>query len=94
MKTDRLRPKYGCFWESFHVFSVCCCGPTPRLQYDFSKGERGKFYRKNAKLNLPIYLDDDVLQFVEGVAKKKKMDIQTVVNRLLKNDIEIAELLQ
>ncbi len=63
-------------------------------QYDFSKGERGKFYRKNAKLNLPIYLDDDVLQFVEGVAKKKKMDIQTVVNRLLKNDIEIAELLQ
>ena len=63
-------------------------------QYDFSKGERGKFYRKNTKLNLPIYLDDDVLQFVEGVAKKKKMDIQTVVNRLLKNDIEIAELLQ
>jgi len=45
-------------------------------------------------LNLPIYLDDDVLQFVEGVAKKKKMDIQTVVNRLLKNDIELAELLQ
>ena len=63
-------------------------------QYDFSKGERGKFYRKNAKLNLPIYLEDDVLQFVEGVAKKKKMDIQTVVNRLLKNDIEIAEFLQ
>ena len=63
-------------------------------QYDFSKGERGKFYRKNVKLNLPIYLDDDVLQFVEGVAKKKKMDIQTVVNCLLKNDIEIAELLQ
>lgn len=63
-------------------------------QYDFSKGERGKFYRKNVKLNLPIYLDDDVLQFVEGVAKKKKMDIQTVVNRLLKNDIKVAELLQ
>jgi hypothetical protein len=63
-------------------------------QYDFSKGERGKFYRKNIKLNLPIYLDDDVLQFVEGVAKKKKMDIQTVVNRLLKNDIKVAELLQ
>ncbi len=63
-------------------------------QYDFSKGERGKFYRKNAKLNLPIYLDDDVLQFVEGVAKKKKIDIQTVVNRLLKNDIKVAELLQ
>ena len=63
-------------------------------QYDFSKGERGKFYRKNTKLNLPIYLNDDVLKSLEGVAKKKKMDIQTVVNRLLKNDIEITELLQ
>jgi hypothetical protein len=30
-------------------------------QYDFSKGERGKFYRKNTKLNLPIYLANNFL---------------------------------
>ena len=41
-------------------------------RYDFSKGERGKFYRKNAKLNLHIYLDDDVLQFVAELRKKRK----------------------
>ncbi|MDL1980350.1 MAG: hypothetical protein LWX02_02525 [Deltaproteobacteria bacterium] len=40
-------------------------------EYDFSKGERGKFFRNDIKLNLPVYLDDDVLEFVEKIAKKK-----------------------
>lgn len=30
-------------------------------EYDFSKGARGKFYRSDANLNLPIYLDADVV---------------------------------
>jgi len=25
-----------------------------KQEYDFSKGERGKFFRENAKLNLPV----------------------------------------
>lgn len=25
-------------------------------EYDFSNAERGKFYRPNARLNLPVYL--------------------------------------
>ena len=28
-----------------------------KQEYDFSKGERGKFFRENAKLDLPVYLD-------------------------------------
>jgi hypothetical protein len=28
-----------------------------RKEYDFSKGERGKFYRDEARLNLPVYLE-------------------------------------
>jgi hypothetical protein len=28
-----------------------------KKEYDFSKGERGKFYRPDAQLNLPIYLE-------------------------------------
>jgi len=63
-------------------------------EYDFSKGERGKFYRNDIKLNLPVYLDDDVLEFVEKIAKRKNVDIQTVVNQLLKSDIKIAEVMQ
>jgi len=63
-------------------------------EYDFSKGERGKFFRNDIKLNLPVYLDDDVLEFVEKIAKRKNVDIQTVVNQLLKSDIKIAEVMQ
>ncbi len=63
-------------------------------EYDFSKGERGKFFRNDIKLNLPVYLDDDVMEFVEKIAKRKNVDIQTVVNQLLKSDIKIAEVMQ
>jgi hypothetical protein len=43
-----------------------------KKEYDFSKGVRGKFYRPNAKLNLPIYLDDDIADFIQTYAKRKK----------------------
>ncbi|OGV83437.1 MAG: hypothetical protein A3K19_17620 [Lentisphaerae bacterium RIFOXYB12_FULL_65_16] len=62
-----------------------------KKQYDFSKAERGKFYRPRAKLNLPVYLDDEVLRFVEGIARKRKTDLSSVVNRLLRTDMELAE---
>jgi hypothetical protein len=41
-----------------------------RKEYDFSKGERGKFYRKDAQHNLPIYLDADNLLFVTKLAER------------------------
>lgn len=62
-----------------------------RKEYDFSKGERGKFYQKDAKLNIPIYLDEEVAAFVDKIASKKGMDRSTVVNHLLKGDMKIAE---
>ena len=62
-------------------------------EYDFSIGERGKFFRSDVRLNLPVYLDDDVLQFVEKIAKKKNIDIQTVVNQMLKSDIKMADII-
>ncbi len=62
-------------------------------EYDFSKGERGKFFRSDIRLNLPVYLDDDVMESVEKIAKKKNTDIQTVVNQILKSDIKMAETL-
>jgi hypothetical protein len=42
-----------------------------RKEYDFSKGERGKFYRPDMKLNIPVYLDDEVSEFVEKLHQKK-----------------------
>jgi hypothetical protein len=61
-----------------------------REEYDFSKGERGKFYRPDLKLNIPIYLEEEVLTFVEKLASEKGVDRSSVVNELLRNDMKIA----
>jgi hypothetical protein len=34
-----------------------------KKEYDFSKGERAKFYRSNTEINLPIYLEPDVRKY-------------------------------
>ncbi len=58
-------------------------------EYDFSKGERGKFYRPNVELNVPIYLEPDVAQFVRELAKAKNMAVETLVNDWLRQDIAL-----
>ena len=60
-------------------------------EYDFSKGERGKFYRPDAKLNLPIYLDDKVIDFIEDIANKKGIDFSSVANQILRSNMKLAE---
>jgi len=64
-----------------------------KKEYDFSKGERGKFYRQNVRIHLPIYLDEQSLEFVEKIAKKKKADLTSVVNDIIKGDKELAKTL-
>ena len=61
-----------------------------KQEYDFSKGERGKFFRPNAKLNLPIYLDPEIRDFVEEIAIKKGLDVGTIVNKLIKKNIQLV----
>jgi hypothetical protein len=60
-------------------------------EYDFSKGERGKFYRPGAKLNLPIYLEEDVLAYLSERARSKGIEISQLVNEILKKDIALFE---
>ncbi len=57
-----------------------------KKEYDFSKGVRGKFYRSNVCLNLPIYLDIDVAKIVRKFAEREKLDAQTAVNKLLRSN--------
>jgi len=64
-----------------------------KKEYDFSKGQRGKFYHKNVKFNVPVYLDDDNIDFVKKVAKKKKSDLNSVVNEILRGDKALAKVL-
>ncbi|MEO0444093.1 MAG: hypothetical protein AAFZ92_10205 [Pseudomonadota bacterium] len=62
-----------------------------RDEYDFSKGERGKFYHPNATYKLPVYLDDEVLSYFSEKAKAKGVELNTLVNDLLKKDIALIE---
>ena len=62
-----------------------------REEYDFSKGERGKFYKPNTTINLPVYLDNEVLNYLSAKAKAKGIELNTMVNDLLKKDIALIE---
>ena len=60
-------------------------------EYDFSPGERGKFFRPNAEIRLPIYLNSDVQTYLTERAAEKGVPLGDMVNRLLKQEIEIIE---
>ena len=63
-----------------------------RDEYDFSKGERGKFYRPGAELRLPVYLDAGVQNTLVAIANAKGIDLSVFVNELLKKDIELIQM--
>ena len=65
-----------------------------KQEYDFSKGQRGKFFRKNAKLNLPIYLDDEVQNYLQERASSKGVEISQLVNEMLRQDIKLIEVVK
>ena len=60
-------------------------------EIDFSKGTRGKFFRPDAALNLPVYLDAEVQAYLSARAKARGVDVGQLVNELLKKDIELIE---
>jgi cytidylate kinase len=62
-----------------------------KSHYDFSKAERGKFYRKRASLGLPIYLDGQFQKRLERIAQKNGRDLREVVSVLLTRDVEFLE---
>jgi len=60
-------------------------------EYDFSKGERGKFFRSNAEVRLPIYLNADVQDYLTERAAQKGVPLGEMVNSLLKQEIQMIE---
>lgn len=64
------------------------------LEYDFSRGERGKFYNPDAILHIPIYLDADVDEYIRELAKRTGRDADQLVNDWLRNSIEIIQSIQ
>jgi cytidylate kinase len=64
---------------------------TMKREYDFSKGVRGKFYRKGAELRLPIYLDAKLQKQLERLAQKNGKDVGEMVNQLVRKEVEVIE---
>jgi hypothetical protein len=62
-----------------------------KKQYDFSEAERGKFFRSNAKFELPVYLEKDVRDYLTECARAKGVDVNKLINDLLKRDIALIE---
>ena len=56
--------------------------------YDFSKGERGKFYNQNAEFELPICLEPDVIAFFQNIADINGTDIQSIANEWIRTNID------
>lgn len=58
--------------------------------YDFSKGERGKFYHPDAELSIPIYLEPDVAKAFRSSAAvsqalRSLLRISAATHRLTKS---------
>jgi len=64
-----------------------------RDEYDFSNAVQGKFYRPIEELDIPIYLDKDIKEFLMSKLKNntKESSLNSIVNALLKQDIEISK---
>ena len=59
-----------------------------KKEYDFSKGQRGKFYRPGVELNIPVYLEPDVARVVRERARKTDASIGAVVNDWIRKSIK------
>lgn len=62
--------------------------------YDFSKGERGKFFRPEAVYHIPIYLDADVAEAMQVLATRTRQDVSELVNGWLRKNIDIVQSVQ
>ena len=60
-------------------------------EYDFSNAEQGKFYVPIENIQLPIYLDKDIIQQLNEKCLTTQESLQLLVNDLLRKDIEIAK---
>jgi hypothetical protein len=74
-----------------HVIESDGCGDDIPPEINFSGGTRGKFHRPNVRLNLPVYLDADVQDYLAALAARKGVPLSDLANDLLKKDIAILE---
>ena len=60
-------------------------------EYDFSRAERGRFFREGATLVPPVHLDADVLAVLKARADVQGVSLGELVNALLRKTIGPTE---
>lgn len=60
-------------------------------EYDFSQGQRGRFYAPDAEFDIPIYLESDLVRFLREIADRKGMEVGDIVNAWIKKDVDLIE---
>lgn len=61
-----------------------------KKEYDFSQAEQGKFYCKHENMKIPVYLDSTLESFYAERARKRKIDISTLINLVLRKEMDLA----
>lgn len=82
--------------RSFPHWLLVECSVVPRtvmrtISYDFSQGERGKFYSPDAEFVIPIYLEQDVIGYLSERAEAKGVEVEQLINEMLRRDIALVE---
>jgi len=62
-----------------------------KKEYDFSKAVQGKFYRPIERFEIPVYLDKEVKEFFSKTASKKKLELNKVINTILRKEMEMLK---
>ena len=60
-------------------------------EYDFSTAARGKFFRDGTRLVPPVHLEPEILDYLAERASAKGVSLSSLVNTLLKKDIELID---
>lgn len=60
-------------------------------KYDFSHAERGKFFRDGGRLVPPVHLEPEVMDYLSELASARGISLSSLVNTLLKKDIELID---
>ena len=62
-----------------------------KAEYDFSIGERGRFYDPDAVFSFPVYLEPDVNDYLSQLADEPDVNVQDLVNEWLRTNIRLIQ---
>lgn len=66
-------------------------GFAMKREYDFSQGARGKFHQPDVQLQIPVYLEEELLHALTERAKARGVEVGELVNEILKKGIALSD---